>query len=108
MILPTVVENAERIHRLTVREYEATLDYWEKQFPEKLAVEVVGNSLEKAPLHLLKVTDGTVDDTDRQICLITSLDTTPRSGKVAPCRPELKVIDWEGNSPCPSRCSPRT
>ncbi len=39
----------ERVHRLTVREYEATLNYWQKRFPDKLTVESLGIRSRRLP-----------------------------------------------------------
>lgn len=71
----------ERAHRLTIEEYEETLRYWAEKHPGILTVQRVGESNEGEGIFLMKVTDGSVADTDKQVCLIPSLHGGPeRSG----------------------------
>ena len=63
----------EKMHRITLPEYEATLDYWSERHSGILQVERVGESVEKMPIFLLKITDSSVPDEDKQVCLITAL-----------------------------------
>lgn len=74
----------ERMHRLTVAEYEATLRFWEQRHGDRLKVERVGESREGLGIYLLKITDGSVPDADKQIALVTALHGGPeRSGSNA-------------------------
>ncbi|MFV1969229.1 MAG: M14 family zinc carboxypeptidase, partial [Pirellulaceae bacterium] len=63
----------QKVHRITLKEYEATLEYWADKYPQTLTVERVGVSAEGMRIYLLKITDPAVDDDDKQICLVTSL-----------------------------------
>ncbi len=87
----------EKVHRVTRKEYEATLEYWAEQNPKTLGVERVGVSAEGMGIHLLKITDATVADNDKQICLITSLHGGPeRTGTTT----ILHLTEWLlGDSP---------
>ncbi len=71
----------ERVHRITLKQYNATLKYWQKKHPEILSVERIGVSASGMKIHLLKITDPDVPDADKQVALITSLHGGPeRSG----------------------------
>ena len=73
--------NPERVHRITLKEYEATLKFWAHKHVETLKVDRVGESAEGLGIHLLKVTDPSVDDELKQVVLVTSLHGGPeRSG----------------------------
>ncbi len=88
--IPKVWEQ-EPMHRLTREEYEATLEHWAEQHKDRLAVEKVGESVEKMGIFLLKVTDSTVADEDKQIALITALHGGPeRSGTTT----TLALSEW--------------
>ena len=87
----------QKIHRITQAEYAETLRFWAEQHPKILAVEELGSSGEALPIFLLKITDTTVPDTDKQVCLVTSLHGGPeRSGTTT----ILHLTEWLlGNSP---------
>ncbi|QDU38323.1 Zinc carboxypeptidase [Maioricimonas rarisocia] len=81
----------ERVHRITLEEYEATLGYWNEQHPEVLTVERVGESAAGLGIHLLKITDPDVDDDLKQIALVTALHGGPeRSGTTT----ILHFVEW--------------
>ncbi len=81
----------ERIHRLTLPEYRATVEYWSAKFPDRLRVETRGKSTSGLPLYLLTITDRAVADTDKQVCLVTALHGGPeRSGSTT----ALRLIEW--------------
>ncbi len=87
----------EKMHRITPLEYSETLGYWAEQHPKILAVEELGKSGEDLPIFLLRVTDSEVPDTDKQVCLVTSLHGGPeRSGTTT----ALHLAEWLlGDSP---------
>jgi len=71
----------ERVHRITLKEYNATLDYWQQQHPKILKVERIGVSSSGMKIHLLKITDPDVPEAQKQVALISSLHGGPeRSG----------------------------
>lgn len=81
----------ERVHRITLKEYEATLKFWQQQHPMILDVERAGLSLEGLGLYLLKITDPEIAAEEKQVCLITSLHGGPeRSGTTT----ILHLIEW--------------
>lgn len=87
----------ESIHRVTLKEYEATLAYWQEQYPKILDVSRRGVSKDGLKIHLLKITDPSVANDDKQVCLVTSLHGGPeRTGTSA----ILHLTEWLlGNSP---------
>ncbi|MFG0331832.1 MAG: M14 family zinc carboxypeptidase [Maioricimonas sp. JB049] len=81
----------ERVHRITLEGYEATLAYWGEQHAEILKVERVGKSAAGLGIHLLKITDPHVDDELKQVALVTALHGGPeRSGTTT----ILHFIEW--------------
>jgi hypothetical protein len=79
------------MHRLTRDEYEETLRFWTERHPAILTVETRGESAEKIPIYLLRITDQAVRDRDKQVCLITSLHGGPeRSGTTT----ILHLAEW--------------
>ena len=70
-------ENYAPMHRLTWDEYAGTLNHWRKQHPKSATLEARGMSGQNMPVYLLKITDSTVPDTDKQVCLITALHSGP-------------------------------
>ena len=64
-------------HRLTMAEYEGTLRFWKKQHPKWVTLQSRGISGQNMPVYLLKITDSSVPDTDKQVCLITALHCGP-------------------------------
>ena len=81
----------EPVHRLTWSEYEATLQFWKSSHPSWVTLQSRGISGQNMPVYLLKITDSSVPDTDKQICLVTTLHCGPeRSGTSG----ALSLIDW--------------
>lgn len=81
----------EPVHRLTSREYEATLEYWAKEFASILSVETAGVTREGVRIKLLRITDANTPDTDKQVCLISALHGGPeRSGTTT----VMHAIEW--------------
>ena len=64
-------------HRLTWEEYERTLRFWKSTYPQWVTLQSRGISGQNMPVYLLKITDSSVPDTDKQICLITTLHCGP-------------------------------
>ncbi len=64
-------------HRLTWEEYEGTLRFWKSTYPQWVTLQSRGISGQNMPVYLLKITDSSVPDTDKQICLITTLHCGP-------------------------------
>lgn len=58
-------------------EYEGTLRFWKKQYPKWVTLQSRGISGQNMPVYLLKITDSSVPDTDKQVCLITTLHCGP-------------------------------
>ena len=63
----------EKVHRLTLEEYKATIDYWSSRYPKCFQVEIMGHSAERHPIYLLKITEKSVPDEDKQVVLITAM-----------------------------------
>lgn len=83
--------NPERVHRITLEEYEATLRYWAREYADLVALERVGESTDGLGLYLLKITDPDVDEARKQVALVTSLHGGPeRSGTTA----VLHFVEW--------------
>ncbi len=81
----------KKVHRITPDEYEGTLRHWTEKHPDFLMVESVGTSAEGAPIYLLKVTDASVPDRNKQVCLITALHGGPeRNGTTS----ILHLTEW--------------
>ena len=81
----------ERVHRITLKEYETTLEYWQEQHPEILELERIGVSSSGMKIHLLKITDPAVPAQRKQVALISSLHGGPeRSGT----NTVLHLIEW--------------
>jgi acetyl esterase/lipase len=79
------------MHRLTWEEYAGTLNHWRKQHPKIATLEARGMSGQNMPVYLLKITDSTVPDTDKQVCLITALHSGPeRTGTTG----ALAFAEW--------------
>lgn len=79
------------MHRLTWEEYAGTLQHWRSTHPQFVTLESRGLSGQTMPVYLLKVTDSTVPDEDKQVCLITTLHCGPeRSGATG----ALAFAEW--------------
>lgn len=83
--------NPERVHRITLEEYEATLKFWARQHSDIASLDRVGESAAGLGLYLLKITSPDVDDELKQIVLVTSLHGGPeRSGTTT----ALHFVEW--------------
>jgi hypothetical protein len=83
--------NPERVHRITLEEYEATLKFWARRHVGTLKVDRVGESVGGMGIHLLNVTDPSVNDELKQVVLVTSLHGGPeRSGTTT----VLHFMEW--------------
>jgi acetyl esterase/lipase len=79
------------MHRLTWDEYASTLVHWRKQHPDWVSLESRGMSGQNMPVYLLKITDKSVPDADKQVCLVTTLHCGPeRSGATG----ALALAEW--------------
>ncbi len=79
------------MHRLTWEEYEGTLRLWKSTYPDFVTLQSRGISGQNMPVYLLKITDRTVLDTDKQICLITTLHCGPeRTGTSG----AMAFVEW--------------
>ncbi len=84
-------ENYAPLHRLTAEEYTGTLQHWRKTHPDLVTLETRGLSGRNLPVYLLKITDSTVPNTDKQVCLVTTLHCGPeRSGTTG----ALAFTEW--------------
>jgi hypothetical protein len=71
----------EPMHRISFEEYEGTLKYWARQHPNLFTLEKRGASHEGQPVYLVKITDSSVPDDDKQVALVSALHGGPeRSG----------------------------
>ena len=69
------------VRHVSLKEYEATMRYWAQRYSRWADVEVRGRSRENLPIYLVKITDKSVPDNDKQVCLITALHSgNERSG----------------------------
>lgn len=85
------------IHRLTLPEYEATLKYWAERYPALITVQKRGAALDGRAVWLVKITDASVPDENKQVALVTALHGGPeRSASTT----ALRLIEWlAGDSP---------
>src|SRR5262249_42900590 len=84
-------DTAARLHRLTMEEYVETLRLWKQQHPQWLTLESRGLSARNLPVYLLKITDSSTPDADKQVCLITTLHSGPeRTGATG----ALAFAEW--------------
>ena len=80
-----------RVHRIRPQEYAATLQFWAERHAPILELQIAGKAASGAPIHLLKITDPTVDDHLKQVVLVTSLHGGPeRSGTTT----ILHFVEW--------------
>ena len=81
----------QKVHRLTWNEYEAALRYWAQRHGDRVRLEVPGRSAEGKPIYLLRVTDRSVPDADKQVALVTATHAgAERSGGNA----VLRLTEW--------------
>lgn len=79
------------MHRLTWDEYAGTLSHWRKKHPHLVTLESRGLSGQNMPVYLLKITDRSVPDVDKQVCLVTALHSGPeRTGATG----ALAFAEW--------------
>lgn len=79
------------VHRLTLEEYEATLPYWQARHPGWFTFEKRGESHDGQPVYLVKITDASVPDENKQVALVSALHGGPeRSGTTT----ILRLIEW--------------
>lgn len=79
------------IHRLTFEEYEATLKYWAQQHPPLFRLEKRGESHDGQAVYLVKITDSSVPDEDKQVALVSALHGGPERSGTTTC---LHLIEW--------------
>ncbi len=83
--------NPERVHRITPAEYEATLEFWAREYSELVQLSRAGESSSGQAIHLLTITDPDVEDELKQVVLVTSLHGGPeRSGTTT----ALHLVEW--------------
>ena len=81
----------EPIHRISFEKYDATLKYWAQQHPGLFTLEKRGESQDEQPVYLVKITDSSVVDEDKQVALVSALHGGPeRSGTTT----ILHLIEW--------------
>ena len=74
-----------------MEEYVETLRFWKQQHPQWLTLQSRGLSGQSLPVYLLKITDNSVPDADKQVCLITALHSGPeRTGATG----ALALAEW--------------
>jgi hypothetical protein len=73
------MKNALSMHRLTWEEYAGTLAHWRMAFPKVAVLEPRGMSGQNMPVYLLKITDPTVKNTNKQVLLVTTQQIGPES-----------------------------
>ena len=79
------------MHRLTYAEYDGTLRFWRQKYPGWFTLQSRGLSGQNLPVWLVKVTDRTVPDRDKQVCLVTALHSGPeRSGTTG----AMAFLEW--------------
>jgi hypothetical protein len=79
------------IHRLTFEEYDATLHYWAKQYPQRVTLQKRGEAHNGMPIYLLKITDSKVPEADKQVVMVSALHGGPeRSGSTT----TLRLVEW--------------
>ena len=72
-------------------EFETTLTFWARKHPELLKLDRLGESESGLGIHLLKITDSSVEDRFKQVVLVTSLHGGPeRSGTTT----ALHFVEW--------------
>jgi len=86
-----------RMYHFSREEYEETLRYWAEEHPGLVTLETRGTTREKMPILLLRISDKSAPDADKQVCLVTSLHGGPeRSGTTT----ILHTAEWLlGDSP---------
>lgn len=86
-----------KTERLTMREYEATLRYWQQRYPQLVTVQRRGQSADGLGVYLVRITEASVPDDDKQVALVSTLHGGPERLGVTSA---LALIDWLlGDSP---------
>ncbi len=88
---------AASMYHFSRQEYEETLRYWAEKHANLATLETRGTTREKMPILLLRISDKSVPDADKQVCLVTALHGGPeRSGTTT----ILHLAEWLlGDSP---------
>jgi hypothetical protein len=87
----------DKVHRLTLAEYEATVRHWAAEHPEIIRIEKRGESHDGFPVYLIRITDSSVPDADKQIALVTALHAGPERSGATTC---LRLVEHLlGDSP---------
>lgn len=83
--------------RLTLEQYTETLHYWAEKHPRWMTMETRGRSKEGLPIFLVKITDSSVSDAQKQIVLVTAMHSgSERTGATS----VLHFLEWLlGDSP---------
>jgi hypothetical protein len=85
------------MYRFSRDEYEETLRYWAEKHAKLLTLQTRGLTREKMPIYLLRISDNSVPDAGKQVCLITALHSGPER---SPTTTLLHFIPWLlGDSP---------
>lgn len=82
---------ANKVERLTMAEYEATLNHWAARYPKLVTVQRRGQSNDGLGVYLVKITDSAVSDEDKQVALVTTLHGGPERVGVTTA---LSLISW--------------
>ncbi|MBN2456248.1 MAG: hypothetical protein JXB29_06920, partial [Sedimentisphaerales bacterium] len=59
----------------TFEEFEETLKYWQEKYPQYVSVEVPNKTSDGRPIYVLKITDKSVPDEDKQVVLLNAAAT---------------------------------
>lgn len=85
------------MYRFSREEYAATLQFWAEKHPGILGLETRGTTREKDPIFLLRISDKSVPDANKQVCLVTALHSGPER---SPTTTLLHLTEWLlGDSP---------
>jgi zinc carboxypeptidase len=80
-----------KMHLITPNEYETTMRFWSEKHPQFVELETAGITKEGSPIFLMKISNRSLSDDDKQVCLITALHCGPeRSGTTT----ILHLIEW--------------
>ncbi|MDF1813961.1 MAG: hypothetical protein P1V20_17290 [Verrucomicrobiales bacterium] len=78
-------------HRLTKKEYVATLKFWDEKFGEMLTIEKPGESAGGDGIFTIRITDPDTPDESKQHSLITALHGGPERSGTTAC---FHLIEW--------------
>ena len=88
---PDFAEGYPPLHRLTMQEYDTTLQGWRKRYPQWMTCQSRAMSGQNLPVYLIKVTDRAVPDADKQVCLVTAMHSGPeRTGTTG----AMAFLEW--------------